>query len=251
MLRKSGSIQKDQNMAAAAAAAASGTHQMNNNNSVFRVAGLFLGQGPKALSDCDSSVMSPTSPLDFKKFSTTSKVGLSIVDSLDNNSGPALDGKNIVFGPQLRIRTSNLSSQFDSVFVSKSLPTTDHQLIPPNKGKSLDTSIFEIADALESEAKSEFIRACPFGSSRPFIITGIPKSNLHISGCTDVSHLITSSDFLSFCYSCSKELAGKDIYIYRGEKAFCSPSCRELEMEDDEKMEDTNNSHPDCTEPEP
>ncbi|GER24846.1 hypothetical protein STAS_00391 [Striga asiatica] len=40
-----------------------------------------------------------------------------------------------------------------------------------------------------------------------------------------------SQDFLSFCHTCKDNLGqGKDIYIYRGEKAFCSHECRCQEM---------------------
>ncbi|KAK8588325.1 hypothetical protein V6N13_087257 [Hibiscus sabdariffa] len=41
----------------------------------------------------------------------------------------------------------------------------------------------------------------------------------------------TPESFLSFCHTCKKNLQQKvDIYIYRGEKAFCSPECRCQEM---------------------
>ncbi|XP_042509841.1 FCS-Like Zinc finger 8-like isoform X2 [Macadamia integrifolia] len=47
-----------------------------------------------------------------------------------------------------------------------------------------------------------------------------------------------SEYFLSFCYACKKDLGqGKDIYMYRGEKAFCSRECRYQEMMFDEGME--------------
>ncbi|KAK8940252.1 hypothetical protein KSP40_PGU016113 [Platanthera guangdongensis] len=47
-----------------------------------------------------------------------------------------------------------------------------------------------------------------------------------------------STDFLSFCCFCKKKLeAGKDIYMYRGEKAFCSCNCREQEMLLEEERE--------------
>ncbi|KAK7384799.1 hypothetical protein VNO78_30502 [Psophocarpus tetragonolobus] len=50
----------------------------------------------------------------------------------------------------------------------------------------------------------------------------------------------TSDDFLSFCYYCNKKLEeGKDIYIYRGEKSFCSLSCRALEIMNDEEFENS------------
>ncbi|KAE8676196.1 hypothetical protein F3Y22_tig00111621pilonHSYRG00286 [Hibiscus syriacus] len=40
-----------------------------------------------------------------------------------------------------------------------------------------------------------------------------------------------TGSFLSFCHTCNKNLEQKvDIYIYRGEKAFCSPECRYQEM---------------------
>ncbi|CAN1271005.1 FCS-Like Zinc finger 8 [Linum perenne] len=47
-----------------------------------------------------------------------------------------------------------------------------------------------------------------------------------------------SSDFLSICYTCKKSLGQKrDIFIYRGEKAFCSGECRYQEMLLDEGLE--------------
>ncbi|KAL3819039.1 hypothetical protein ACJIZ3_004944 [Penstemon smallii] len=53
----------------------------------------------------------------------------------------------------------------------------------------------------------------------------------------DVLETCTPNYFLKFCYSCHKNLDGEDIYMYRGEKAFCSDSCRSKEIEIDEKME--------------
>ncbi|XP_061346207.1 FCS-Like Zinc finger 10-like [Gastrolobium bilobum] len=50
-----------------------------------------------------------------------------------------------------------------------------------------------------------------------------------------------SSDFLSFCHHCCKKLEeGKDIYIYGGEKAFCSLTCRAMEIMIDEELEESN-----------
>ncbi|CAL9211550.1 FCS-Like Zinc finger 10-like isoform X1 [Musa acuminata AAA Group] len=49
----------------------------------------------------------------------------------------------------------------------------------------------------------------------------------------------TSSDFLRCCFSCKKKLEeGKDIYMYRGEKAFCSCDCRDQEILMEEEMEE-------------
>ncbi|CAA0821521.1 Protein of unknown function (DUF581 [Striga hermonthica] len=49
--------------------------------------------------------------------------------------------------------------------------------------------------------------------------------------------LIPPQDFLSACNLCRKSLHGKDIYMYRGEKAFCSAECRYRQMRIDEPTE--------------
>ncbi|KAJ6674073.1 FCS-LIKE ZINC FINGER 11 [Salix viminalis] len=60
--------------------------------------------------------------------------------------------------------------------------------------------------------------------------------------CSKIPTSLPSKDFLSFCYFCNKKLdEGKDIYMYRGEKAFCSSSCRSEEIMIDEEMENTTN----------
>ncbi|KAL9251468.1 FCS-Like Zinc finger 14-like protein [Drosera capensis] len=45
------------------------------------------------------------------------------------------------------------------------------------------------------------------------------------------------SEFLSSCFLCRKGLHGKDIFMYRGEKAFCSVECRERQIAMDEGKE--------------
>ncbi|XP_068641042.1 FCS-Like Zinc finger 14-like [Aristolochia californica] len=44
-------------------------------------------------------------------------------------------------------------------------------------------------------------------------------------------------DFLSSCYLCRKKLHGLDIFMYRGDKAFCSVECRCQQMLTDEMKE--------------
>ncbi|KAL1346795.1 hypothetical protein HN51_020341 [Arachis hypogaea] len=54
-----------------------------------------------------------------------------------------------------------------------------------------------------------------------------------------------SSEFLSFCHHCKKKLEeGKDIYMYRGERAFCSLTCRALEIMNDEELEEESDNTP-------
>ncbi|KAG1330062.1 FCS-Like Zinc finger 10 [Cocos nucifera] len=58
-----------------------------------------------------------------------------------------------------------------------------------------------------------------------------------------------SNDFLSNCFSCKKKLEGKDIFMYRGEKAFCSCDCRDKEILIEEEMEKpaTDSSNSPCS----
>ncbi|XP_073156825.1 FCS-Like Zinc finger 13-like [Henckelia pumila] len=49
--------------------------------------------------------------------------------------------------------------------------------------------------------------------------------------------VIPASDFLSSCDMCNKQLHDKDIYMYRGEKAFCSAECRYKQIVIDERQE--------------
>ncbi|KAK2646206.1 hypothetical protein Ddye_021401 [Dipteronia dyeriana] len=46
-----------------------------------------------------------------------------------------------------------------------------------------------------------------------------------------------SEDFLSSCFLCNKQLHGLDIFMYRGEKAFCSAECRDKQMRTDDCKE--------------
>ncbi|XP_073277201.1 FCS-Like Zinc finger 13-like [Primulina huaijiensis] len=48
---------------------------------------------------------------------------------------------------------------------------------------------------------------------------------------------IPAADFLSSCDMCKKQLHDKDIYMYRGEKAFCSTECRYRQIVIDERHE--------------
>ncbi|XP_057420448.1 FCS-Like Zinc finger 14-like [Lotus japonicus] len=49
--------------------------------------------------------------------------------------------------------------------------------------------------------------------------------------------LFPTSNFLSSCNLCGKKLHGKDIYMYRGEKGFCSQECRSSQIMMDERKE--------------
>ncbi|GMI67907.1 hypothetical protein like AT1G22160 [Hibiscus trionum] len=51
----------------------------------------------------------------------------------------------------------------------------------------------------------------------------------------------TAAPFLRSCWLCTRRLApGRDVYMYRGDTAFCSLECREKQMKKDERKEKKN-----------
>ncbi|KAJ9183448.1 hypothetical protein P3X46_007300 [Hevea brasiliensis] len=182
----------------------------HKTNSFFRVPGLFVALTPKGLSDCDS-VRSPTSPLDFRVFSNLgnpyksprsshngyqktwdcSKVGLSIVNSLDDDmreSGKvlqSLDSKNILFGQQVRAKTPKFQAYANSFEAPKSLPRNfaifphTHANSPLQSGSS--DVIFETGEAPFEPEHFGKIQCCSLDSCKSFSTLSHlaePKSNV-------------------------------------------------------------------------
>ncbi|XP_022752026.1 uncharacterized protein LOC111300670 [Durio zibethinus] len=59
------------------------------------------------------------------------------------------------------------------------------------------------------------------------------------SGSTN--HVVDTAPFLRSCCLCKRRLApGRDIYMYRGDTAFCSLECREQQIKQDERKEKLN-----------
>ncbi|XP_059642347.1 FCS-Like Zinc finger 10-like [Cornus florida] len=383
MLRKrTRSQQKDQHMGHLVSDAISESYvqsdaleQKHKTNSFFNAPSLFVGLLPKG-SEFDSA-RSPTSPLDFRVFTNLgspfrsprsvheghqkswdcSKVGLSIIDSLNDDKqqlGKVLrssDSKNILFGPQMSVKTPNFRNRIDSFEAPKSLPK-NYAIFPFTQIKHSNLQmgnsdvLFKLGEIPFGTEPFGAIRSCSLDSGRtgshlasltnhstnsssgyfhsengknpvsspPQSIGGsknlgnssgtglnsIPKSitssgfigplsaseielsedytcvrthgpnpkTIHIFGdcileCDnydlakfskkeeneiDMSPAMAvepseipvphpCNDFLSFCYTCKKKLDGEDIYMYRGEKAFCSWSCRAEEILIEEAME--------------
>ncbi|KAL4029748.1 hypothetical protein IC575_007969 [Cucumis melo] len=167
----------------------------SKSNSFFSAPGLFVGLNFKVASDSDS-VRSPTSPLELRVFSNLSnsvgspksshdghrrswgcsKVGLGIVDSLDDDnklSGKALgsfERKNIIFGPQVRTKNQTPNLQIDTVFPQagpRSLPKNCPNFPPPQlKTPSYSSEVlFEIGEPLEFKP-SKKSGACSLDSPR-------------------------------------------------------------------------------------
>ncbi|XP_051151112.1 FCS-Like Zinc finger 10-like [Andrographis paniculata] len=349
MLRKrSRSHQRDHqltNNSMACAIPASCFHSDSSNKShknlaFLNVPSLFVGSSNRKSPDSDSS-RSPTSPLDFRIFSgfgnpfrrpgaaspnegypkswDCSKVGLSIVDSLDdedkqpgNAARRSYDNKTIIFGRQMSVRSLSPGSHANSVEIRSSspektpvLPSTDTRSPDVQMGNS--SVVFEIGQ-VPSEIKFEHFSSLDSGRQASPLMNSVPKNtktllippehrflggsfnegrfvgsvtaseielsedytcvrthgpnpkvvhifcdcilgcqsdqvaNLSEDGYLPPTASYHSNDFLKFCYTCCKKLEGQDIYMYRGEKAFCSYNCRSQEMEVDEAMEETDDN---------
>ncbi|XP_061336586.1 FCS-Like Zinc finger 6-like [Gastrolobium bilobum] len=58
------------------------------------------------------------------------------------------------------------------------------------------------------------------------------------SNCNNTSHVVHTAHFLRTCGLCKCRLApSRDIYMYRGDTAFCSSECREQQMKQDQRKE--------------
>ncbi|KAK9011709.1 hypothetical protein V6N11_039792 [Hibiscus sabdariffa] len=66
-----------------------------------------------------------------------------------------------------------------------------------------------------------------------------PRNPAFTSQVVDVT--TTTAPFLRSCWLCNRRLApARDVYMYRGDTAFCSVECREKQMKKDERKEKLN-----------
>ncbi|KAG6773568.1 hypothetical protein POTOM_020855 [Populus tomentosa] len=110
--------------------------------------------------------------------------------------------------------------------------TQNHQMINEgsldyhNKNNMMDTSC--------GENTSGFL------NDQPFLASVLSPRNHHKSSGSG-NHFVEDSHFLRTCGLCKRRLApGKDLYMYRGDTAFCSQECRAQQMKQDERKENRN-----------
>ncbi|XP_028795341.1 FCS-Like Zinc finger 8-like isoform X2 [Neltuma alba] len=179
-------------------------------------------------------------------------VGLGLVDSLiDDDQNPNFsskpDNRMVVFGSQLKI-------QIPLIAPSESMK-------PPEKKSGFGSASSNYSprvtpgclSASEIESSEEYTRVTSHGPNPR--TTHIFDDCVIESSCFDVGIGLSSpatamkenefgypsESFLSSCFYCKKNLGqGKDIFMYRGERAFCSRECRYqgiLMEEEEEGME--------------
>ncbi|KAJ0243301.1 FCS-Like Zinc finger 10 [Hirschfeldia incana] len=234
----------------------------------------------KSLSSDYETAWSPTSPLEFRLFSSfgnpfggssslwsfprmhqrswdSGKVGLRIVDSLDHHHTdssrillPSPDSKNMIFGlmnpfaksppihkddkPNISVNNNDACQQgsFNEPIGSEVEISEDYTCVISHGPNPKTTHIYG-SQVLESVEQDGMKKGCSEDKKESIFV--IAPLDL-----TTIADELPPSDFLSFCSLCSKKLGvGKDIYMYRGYKAFCSSECRsEVILLDEEREEE-------------
>ncbi|KAL8100207.1 FCS-Like Zinc finger 8-like [Apium graveolens] len=278
-----------------------------SSTSIFNSPRFFTGIASKGYTDTES-IMSPTSVLDSKPFSTiktpfcsnsnsnspriskpqsrtkwdkldSKGVGLGLIDALvdetTDTSLSKIESRVVLFGSQLKIQVPNLPKSVVSPnsdyppsprdFGIKTRTSQLGSLSPLSSPYSSNKSPFSYLNSgLESSTLPHILSAGEMELSEDYtcVIThGLNPKTTHIfddciiENCcgivgfsasskkengpdTEKSLRYPSESFLSFCYNCNKNIGqGKDIYMYRGEKAFCSSECRYKEIISDEGSE--------------
>ncbi|KAL7172407.1 hypothetical protein ACSBR2_031992 [Camellia fascicularis] len=184
-------------------------------------------------------------------------IGLALVGSLNDEKTDSIvsqpNTRKVLFGSKLKIQIPPIPSYPFSPSESPKSPADFGTKTPRNSQFIASLSPFE---SVNSGTQAKDLNGCLSVSEMELsedytcvISHGPNPRTTHIygnivvesyCGVVKVSELNSSPEklnspppehFLSLCYTCKKSLEqGKDIYIYRGEKAFCSSECRCQEM---------------------
>lgn len=211
----------------------------NNNNN--KISGFDEADGSR----------SPTSPLDSKKFIENNyskqprsprgcweKPGLGILAALHGDSKTAVvSPKNSsvkIFVSGLESRNAQLSGGSES---KQSQPIPIRGSRPPVSGEERESAMeySESYTCVTSHGPRPVVKQIYEGPAEIQLQPNCKPAVFEPSSFTD-SPGYYSQDFLSACYLCRRQLShGKDIYMYRGDRAFCSVECRYQQMMSDEK----------------
>ncbi|KAK1365147.1 FCS-Like Zinc finger 13-like [Heracleum sosnowskyi] len=182
-------------------------------------------------------VTSPKSPLEFTKIQSPRV--------LNNYGGAVGVGLGIVAALEKNIETSScLQTQG---FYNKSVPISvgcvrNRGNAEQNDGDSLEDFTYVTSYGPNKKSHTRvYYDGCEKSRNRSVRISSKNHRACVFYICPETSSSTVQSsgrsDFLSSCHMCRKKLHGEDIYMYRGEKAFCSAECRERQIVMDEKKE--------------
>ncbi|KAJ1405171.1 Zf-FLZ domain [Sesbania bispinosa] len=168
-------------------------------------------------------------------------LGLALVGALkdepfhENSAKPT--NKKVLFGAKLRVKIPPLPpSPFESTtcaadFGAKTKDSQSSGIYAKDSPQAVATGVLTLS---EMELSEEYTCVISHGPNPK--TTHIFDNCIVESYCSVPNNLHSPSvNFLNFCYTCKQHLEQtKDIFIYRGEKAFCSQECRHKEMVLDE-----------------
>nr|ACG43728.1 hypothetical protein [Zea mays] len=121
-----------------------------------------------------------------------------------------------------------------------------HQLRPPAAAAASRTPAQITSKAtrpLLATAKNDVVDVQKGASSAAASFSRSSSSSSSRAQAPTVSPTTTACPFLQRCFFCHGELAdGRDIYMYRGERAFCSEECRCRHILAEEDDDDTTTS---------
>ncbi|KAL1197557.1 FCS-Like Zinc finger 8 [Cardamine amara subsp. amara] len=210
----------------------------------------------------NDAVASPTSILDTKPFSVLKnpfggsdnpkthepetrlklepkRIGLAIVDSLiqDENSEPG--SGTILFGSQLRIRVPDSPRSSSDFGIKTKNPPPETKKSVPGSDLGSPRIITGYFSASEMELSEDYTCVTCHGPNPRtihifdnYIVESQPGVVFfRSSDPINESDYFPTDSFLSTCCNCKKNLGPRDdIFMYRGDRAFCSSECRALEM---------------------
>lgn len=183
-------------------------------------------------------------------------VGLGLVDALvdEERHGGEVSSKPetrmVLFGSQLKIQIPPLSPSESPKFVAEKGNSQMGSSSSSASGGANSQRVFMgCLSASEMELSEDYTRVISHGPNprtTHIFDNCIIESSCFELGCSAstqengyfVDHAsYHSRSFLSVCFHCKRNLGqGKDIYIYRGERAFCSNECRYQGMLLEEEM---------------
>ncbi|MBA0655030.1 hypothetical protein Goklo_007552 [Gossypium klotzschianum] len=155
-------------------------------------------------------------------------IGLAIIDTHKSCK--------VLFGTELRVQIPLIPPDFGTKTKNLHTPsppftspkTSVHMKDPP----MVFNGCFPVKEIMElSEDYTCVISHGPNPKTTHIFHDCVVECCCSISTTQPKSAPSESNNFLSFCHTCKKNLRQKiDIYIYRGDKAFCSKQCRYQEM---------------------
>ncbi|KAL2553988.1 hypothetical protein Fot_07607 [Forsythia ovata] len=162
-------------------------------------------------------------------------VGLGIVAALDKSCecGLALCSRNLSRSDPVPVNSpTNLSRFRGRLEELENESLEDYTIVTCHGPNKTYTKVYFDGDEYgrRGDDRTPFRIQQNIKSKRTSVFDISPPGSLEVAG-------FPSSDFLNSCHMCQKKLHGKDIYMYRGEKAFCSEECRYRQMAMDERKE--------------